>query len=66
MVTFVIGLIVFIIVFAAIYFKQVNQPGPAPTREPAKKEEPKSPKVEESVKPQEPIDPFKSAVPPKE
>jgi hypothetical protein len=65
MVNFVIGLIVFIIVFLVIYFKQVNQPGPAPVREPAKKEESKSPKVKDSAKPEEPIDPFKSAVPPK-
>ncbi|MBI2487755.1 MAG: hypothetical protein HYW01_12605 [Deltaproteobacteria bacterium] len=66
MVNFVIGLIVFIIVFLAIYFKQGNQPKPVPAREAAKKEDPKSPKVEDSVKPEEPIDPFKSAVPPKE
>ncbi|MGH7791297.1 MAG: hypothetical protein ACREOB_03175 [Thermodesulfobacteriota bacterium] len=65
MVSFVIGLIVFIIVFLAIYFKQANQTAPAPAKEAVKKEEPKSPRVEGSVKPEEPIDPFKSAVPPK-
>lgn len=64
MVSFVIGLIVFIIVFLAIYFKPANQ-APAPAKEAVKKEEPKSPRVEDSVKPEEPIDPFKSAVPPK-
>ncbi len=66
MVNFIIGLIVLVVVFLAIYFNQMNKPGSAPAKETAKKEEPKAPKVAESVKTEKQIDPFKSAVPPKD
>jgi hypothetical protein len=65
MVSFVIGLIVFVIVFLAIY-KQASQTAPPPAAETVKKEEPKSPTVEVPAKSEESIDPFKSAVPPKD
>jgi hypothetical protein len=58
-VAFVIGVIILIVVFLAVYFMpEKTETAPPPQAE--KREEPKPAKSDET------IDPFKSAVPPKD
>ncbi|MGH7890310.1 MAG: FeoB-associated Cys-rich membrane protein [Thermodesulfobacteriota bacterium] len=65
-VNFIVGLIVLAVVFFAIYFNQANKPSSTASKETAKKEEPKAPSPSATAKTESPIDPFKSAVPPKD
>jgi len=63
---FIVGLIVLAVVFVAIYFNQANKPPSTASNETAKKQEPKAPSPSATAKTENPVDPFKSAVPPKD
>ena len=66
-VNFIIGLIIIILIFLAIYFLQGKSRGVVPAQETGKKVQSEAAKPGESAtRPDEHVDPFKSAVPPKE
>ena len=67
-VTFIIGLIIFILIFLGIYFFQGrSMQGDVTTQETSKKMESEAAQPSGSTaRPDEQADPFKSAVPPKE